>query len=710
MRKFISYLMFAVAAVFFTGCIDVNVTPIEPQGPTTVNLQLRNADLVATRAITDDNQYNEDLINSVQCFFTVTDTDAVVYATDLVPVNAHQTKTLALEIPAEYLSTLFANNATKCDVYVVANYGSKITETTITAVKAKGITLSGEATQTSFVMDGTAEVTLNGTALSATVNLYRAAAKIIVKANIKTPIVEGATSWIPQIGGIKMTYNGSVNGSKISAAAADAVTSTAVTYTQTTGVFTKDEKETTTDYYVGYQTVPFYSFPVAASANKGGIDMIIPWKMGDTDNVVEYKYQIPVDIALERNHVYLLEVNVEVLGLVEGAELTPSYVIVDWTVNPITAGLSRPKYLVVDETEVILNNVETYSVGYKASDDVVITQVGTHTFQSIYSSNKETWNAVYPFSLADNISISEDESNIIFEHQLDNTTAAGTNDPASRYDYQKNTVTIRVSLKSDSKIYEDITFVQYPAMYVETGTSVSGSVYVNKNQSTTNQSSSNNWAYVGSGSQGMSSNMYKITVGAFDESTSKYIICDPREPSNSNTFSFNSVTTATDVSGDNTLTGYRATIVGPESANLVAPEFIVASGYGFYQVSWSNMNAKTTAKYRCAGYQEAGYPAGRWRVPTPAELEVIGKLCSEGKIPSIFYGTYSYMSSNGPYYYNSNGTFRQDGDVDTNGDSIRCVYDTWYWKDKSKNTNQFIWGAEGDIAGGAKSTYLESLE
>ena len=331
MRKFISYLMFAVAAAFFTGCIDVNVSPIEPQVPTTVNLQLRNADLVATRAITDDNQYNEDLINSVQCFFTVTGSDAVVYATDLVPVNAQQTKTLALEIPAEYLSTLFANNATKCDVYVVANYGSKITETTVTAVKAKGITLSGEATQASFVMDGTAEVTLNGTALSATVNLYRAAAKIIVKANVKTPITEGATSWIPQIGGIKMTYNGSVNGSKISAAAADAVTTTAVTYEQTTGVFTQDETASTTDHYVGFQTVPFYSFPVSKDANKGEIDMIIPWKMGNTDNVVEYKYQIPIDIALERNHVYLLEVNVEVLGLVEGAVLTPSYVIVDWT-------------------------------------------------------------------------------------------------------------------------------------------------------------------------------------------------------------------------------------------------------------------------------------------------------------------------------------------------------------------------------------------
>lgn len=153
MRKYISYLMFAVAAAFFTGCIDVNVTPIEAQEPTTVTLQLRNADLVATRAITDDDQNNEDLIKSVQCFFAVAGSDAVVYATELIPVNTQQTKTLSLTIPAESLSTLFANNATQCDVYVLANYGTKLNDTSIASVKAKDITLGTGATQESFVME-----------------------------------------------------------------------------------------------------------------------------------------------------------------------------------------------------------------------------------------------------------------------------------------------------------------------------------------------------------------------------------------------------------------------------------------------------------------------------------------------------------------------------------------------------------------------------
>ena len=123
-----------------------------------------------------------------------------------------------------------------------------------------------------------------------------------------------------------------------------------------------------------------------------------------------------------------------------------------------------------------------------------------------------------------------------------------------------------------------------------------------------------------------------------------------------------------------------------------------------------NMYAKTSTKYRCAGYQESGYPAGRWRIPTPSELEVIGKLCSEGKIASIFNNGTSYMSSDGPYKYDStNGTFTSDGGVDANTASVRCVYDTWYWKDKCANASQFIWGADGDIANNAKSDFLVSV-
>lgn len=694
MRKFISYLMFAVAAAFFTGCIDVNVTPIEPQGPTTVNLQLRNADLVATRAYTDDNQYNEDLIKSVQCFFTVTGTDAVVYATDLVTVNAQQTKTLALEIPAEYLSTLFANT-TKCDVYVVANYGSKITETTVTAVEAKGITLSDAATQASFVMYGDAEVTLNGTALYATVDLYRAAAKIIVKANIKTPIVEGATSWIPQIGGIKMTYNGSVNGSKISAAAADAVTTTAVTYTQTTGVFTQDETNSSTNKYVGYQTVPFYSFPVAASANKGEIDMIIPWKMGNTDNVVEYKYQIPVDIALERNHVYLLEVNVEVLGLVDGAELTPSYVIVDWTENAITAGLSRPKYFVVDENNVVLNNVNTYSIGYASSEEnvtAVITSITKPDYSkeeigitSIYSGTGTT--TVTPTkgnTERFTITVNKDKNNkgkIVLSHVLNNTNTS------TGYDYVPYTIQVKVT--SGSFPPEYITYIQYPAMYIEAeknpgGNKITnngydkGHVFVYGNQS----ENVSDWYVVRSCEQGGNNNpnMYIITTTSLDAASS-FILSDPRADDYVSGRSLG----LTNQYNSKSLTYYYASKTTND--NLVAPKFRIASSYGKCNGAIDHDDAVK----RCAAYQEYGYPAGRWRVPTTAEMKYIATISNKGWIPHLFSNNGNYWTASERVTYNTNGNITENNN--TSGSAfVRCVYDEWYWENDKCDLKTFTWG------------------
>jgi hypothetical protein len=231
----------------------------------------------------------------------------------------------------------------------------------------------------------------------------------------------------------------------------------------------------------------------------------------------------------------------------------------------------------------------------------------------------------------------------------------------------------------------------------------------------------------------MSGNIYKITVSAFDESTAGYLITDPRMPaeknangeyvnfsfyniSNTGTANTNSpVTTATDIANDNTLTGYRATMEGDDVENFVAPEFIMASAYGHYQPSWNNMYAKTSTKYRCAGYQEAGYPAGRWRIPTPAELEVIGKLCAERKIESIFNDGTSYMSSNGPYRYSAgDGTFTKNGGLDAATGSVRCVYDVWYWKDKISSTynytSNFLWAAEGDTAEYDKSKYLMPVQ
>ena len=134
----------------------------------------------------------------------------------------------------------------------------------------------------------------------------------------------------------------------------------------------------------------------------------------------------------------------------------------------------------------------------------------------------------------------------------------------------------------------------------------------------------------------------------------------------------------------------------------LSPELLVASSYGQsgYRVPWDQ------AAMRCASYQEYGYPAGRWRLPTPAECLFANYLSSQGVIPSLFYNRY-WTSVPNVYYYNGN-VYKYDGtnaylinfatgEVTTTRDtgfqnppvngqtgganmpSSRCVYDKWYW-------------------------------
>lgn len=729
MRKVLSYITIAVAAALVSSCMDFNVNLVEPQGPAKVTLQLRNADLVATRAVTEDNAFNEDLLVNAQCFFTATDSDVVLYATDLLTIGANQTKTLDIEIPAEKITSLFGTT-TKCDVYVVTNYGSKINDSSIATIKGKAITLGTGATQDSFVMDGEAEVTLNGTALSGAVDLYRAAAKIVVKANIISSVSEGGKNWLPSTSKIKLTYTGSVNGSKISARQTDANAEAEVTYTQETNVFSSFTTETVSDgttKHVGYQTTPFYSFPVAATANKGSIKMVIPWTpAGGTE--IEYTYQIPVSIALERNHVYIIEVDVETLGNLDGATLTPSYTVVNWTENAITAGLSRPKYLVVEETQVVMNNVNSYSIPYASSDAVsaVITSISkpnytqkTATTTTIYSNTTGAASVTPGNNINGNknsFSVSVDATNnvVTLSHTLvnDNTSKS--------FDYVPYDITVRVT--NQSGFSEIITIKQYPAVYVVNHLNNNGVLDNINNDILDNNSYTkasgfgfvmvntlyddrydyddasyygtygNKWQSVeGFDSSSNNPNMYIVTTTSLDASSAqKYLLGDSRSET-TQTATQIGFTSITDVN-NKTLQKYRATKTDRD--DYLSPKFRISSAYG--QLGHNTLSA-SQAKYRCASYQEDGYPAGRWRLATYAELSYIAMLCAKGALPESLFGSSDYWSATGALEIDTD-----EGTVSKSSSSsafLRCVYDDWYWgNEQLKNKKEFTWGDESTTA------------
>ena len=116
---------------------------------------------------------------------------------------------------------------------------------------------------------------------------------------------------------------------------------------------------------------------------------------------------------------------------------------------------------------------------------------------------------------------------------------------------------------------------------------------------------------------------------------------------------------------------------------IIAPQFFVSSGWNS-----STSVSFTNAQKRAATYQEAGYSAGRWRLPTEAEIMFITARQKDGVIPVLFAmdNTSYYWAASGRLY--RNGQF-YDASANNNLGYMRFVYDTWYWGDKAGAVNYY---------------------
>jgi hypothetical protein len=121
--------------------------------------------------------------------------------------------------------------------------------------------------------------------------------------------------------------------------------------------------------------------------------------------------------------------------------------------------------------------------------------------------------------------------------------------------------------------------------------------------------------------------------------------------------------------GDNAAKIKRAS----NTKTIIAPQFFISSGWNSsISVSFE------VAQKRAATYQEAGYSAGRWRLPTEAEIMFITARQREGVIPVLF------AMDNSSYYWASSGRLYRNGQFynasqNRNQGYMRFVYDTWYW-------------------------------
>lgn len=273
------------------------------------------------------------------------------------------------------------------------------------------------------------------------------------------------------------------------------------------------------------------------------------------------------------------------------------------------------------------------------------------------------------------------------------TSTIGLFTPTDNAEYSRYEFEITIEHTDNPNYSQTIKVVQYPAMYIEAiqnnpvegSSAAQGNMYVNRNQQS---GGNNNWIRAaGLTGRNVNPNQYILTTTVL--TSNDYILGDPRSKDytnlgisgettsinannlNSNWFRTNDMDGASRI-----LSYYYPTDDDSSMKNYLAPKLRIASSYGVsYQMSY------TDAQRRCAGYQEMMAPAGRWRIPTVAEIEYMIYLSNEGYIPALFSSGYIYWSAQGGV----TATLSADGKLpDPSGFSgnnyVRCVYDEWYWE------------------------------
>ena len=284
---------------------------------------------------------------------------------------------------------------------------------------------------------------------------------------------------------------------------------------------------------------------------------------------------------------------------------------------------------------------------------------------------------------------------------------------------------------------QDVTIVMYPAIYIIGDNSEDYSIFINGYYNK-NESSGNNLGYLSiDGKQvgkaaGDDENTYMhvISISAFNENNYKfaynndkvkdteYIIGDPRVRTSNklgisdDTNNTAGVNTANPTRNTNTSGWIRATDVNGTVRNLqyyypteyeeansyqiIAPKFRIASKLGGYSHS-----SPEGAALRCASYQEHGFPAGRWRLPTTAEVLFIIELQRLNKIQKLFYNNTIYLTATDRVATDNNNNYKLTTGYPNDGTpSVRCVYDEWYWGSTREALEngaypggyQFTWG------------------
>ena len=731
--------------MLWVSCSE-NVIPEESvQGNNTLSLNLYSS-YIESRTEQGVDELNENVLNSLDCFFYKASanketTPAVCYRS-FTNLNSQREHVLNISFTDEEIETLFGTNpatGSTCKVYVIANRPSELTwaeeKTSVGDLKALVITsdsFKDDIAESNFVMDSTGddkvELTKTQTSqtLSGSVSLYRAAAKISFVITEVVDVEEkdskgNIVKWTANPENMIVKFHQGVKKGTLDTSIQPYVLTEDDYYDLDES--DPERKLVNIEGGTGHELpLPYYSYASDWSqdaTHEAYFTLIVPWKKTGEDNYQSCYYQIPVNAKtcnLVRNNHYKINLKVGRLG--SFVEETPvelpvhNYVIIDWTTQDVDVDIKVPYFLAVENSHVVLNNINEVRIPYVTSHDAEIVDV-TCTKTNLINGNEVEVKTDYILNLDNN-------GNIYYKRDLIN------NFLDEDFDLSPYTIQFKLQHKAETGLFQWVTIVQYPAISAQIYENWD---YRNNYNNKTGENGNNGFVFVNgyqgssvNGKQdffcsangmrnaydGASPNMYVFTVSSVQGTN--YVIGDPRENTVSSIVDethtvyskeysiWYSAPTITDgvVSNSNRiLEYYYETDDTDRTLNMIAPQFRVASAYAVLSTSAAEAKNLDYLKKRCASYQEDGYPAGRWRLPTKGEFEFIFSLVNRERLPQMYEVGSSYWCAHGL------GTPERDGSVNLNrvttssGNSVRCVYDEWYWKDKLETPQQknvFTWG------------------
>lgn len=698
-RIIISLFLPVVLLLSLSSCAKDRYDGLSVSGTMEIGISLSGMQTRTTTPGVD--ALNENTVASLSVFLWLSgeeDGDALFRADGLSVASG----TARTYLPSDIISAVAASGE-PASFAIVANaalpsLAGTAMDDVLSATISAGFSAGGVQSSIPMYGTGTVSPSLDGRSLRGSTVLRRSAAKLEARiTSVAGDVEQGGVHWTPDTDHMQLAlHRGRSTGP---AGGYSCLGGTAGTqYNLTAGPLgaVRDGGGALLHYTTA---TPFYSFTADWSADESAAAsflLVVPWSSDGGSSWRMSYYQIPVNEAgmcIRDNVHYIINMQVGMVGSFEEetpVTLEPSIVIQGWgTVGMTGVEIKDSRYIVVGARSLILDNAEDCTIQYISSHDCTILSKSLTRPDLLDPDGAPVVIPETDYTLT----IVDDET-IAFHHDLDNSGTATA-------DYAPFTLTFVIGHADGAPYSQEVTIVQRPMIYIVTQMNSDGDTSAHNGYVYVNNGTNSSYGGGASGLSGSNSNpaMYIITVSALS-SGSSFTIGDPRTPYVNNfpdvnilgQVSYTWSASAPDLSGTTRrLSYYHPTESSERTVTMVAPQFRIASSYG----------ACTTASYaamqrRCATYQEDGYPAGRWRIPTKAEMQYILSLSSQGVIPELF-----TVSSGGAGYWCANGSVTGNAsnepvftDNDFSGNRyVRCVYDEWFWgSEQIANISSFTWG------------------